>query len=242
MNTPTDHRDNELRHAEYALGVLDATERAAVEREMRDDAQAARAVARWQQQLAPLGDDLPAVTPAPYVWVRIRSELGLSDAPPATVTNGRTRWWDSLQLWRWIGLGASAVAAAAIVLMVTRPLPAPTAISQGYMVASIEQDNGVAGWTATMDLQHHRMLVVPATPAALARGRDAELWLIPPGGRPMSLGVIARDKATSINLRPDLLAQLSASAVLAVTTEPRGGSPTGRPTGAAFAKGAISGV
>jgi anti-sigma-K factor RskA len=110
------------------------------------------------------------------------------------------------------------------------------------MVASIEQDNGVAGWTATMDLQHHRMLVVPATPAALASGRDAELWLIPPGGKPLSLGVIARTKPTSVNLRPDLLAQLSARALLAVSVEPRGGSPTGQPTGPVVAKGAISGV
>ena len=244
MNTPANPSDNELRHAEYALGVLDAEARAAVEREMRDDPQAARAVALWQQHLAPLGDDIPAAQPAPYVWARIRAELGMPEMAAAKSTTGRGTWWDSLQLWRWVGLGASAIAAAAIVLMVVQPrsTPTPTAVNQNYMVARIEQDNGVAGWTATMDLQHHRMLVVPATPAALASGRDAELWLIPPGGKPLSLGVIAHDKPTSVNLRPDRLAQLSARAVLAVSVEPSGGSPTGQPTGPVVAKGAISGV
>ena len=241
MNVPMDRHADELRYAEYALGVLDAAARAAVEQEMGIDPQAARAVAIWQQHLAPLAGDVVGVEPAPYVWARIESELGLGrPAPRPTAT--RNGWWDSLQLWRWIGIGASVAAAAAIVLVLTRPVPAPVAVSSHYMVASIEQDNGVAGWTATMDLQSHRMLVIPATPASLASGRDAELWLIPPGGKPISLGVIARDRPTAVNLRPDLLRQLGTRALLAVSVEPAGGSPTGQPTGPVVAKGAISGV
>ena len=241
MNAPMDRHPDELRHAEYVLGVLHADARAAVEQEMRTDPQAARTVAIWQQRLAPLAGDLASVEPAPYVWARIRSELGfdrLARQPLPT----RTGWWDSLPLWRWIGIGASLVAAAAIVVMLTRPAPAPVAASTNYMVASIEQDNGVAGWTATMDLRRHRMLVIPATPTSLASGRDAELWLIPPGGKPISLGVIAHDKPTAVNLRPDLLKQLGPRALLAVSVEPTGGSPTGQPTGPVVAKGAISGV
>lgn len=241
MTTPLDPGHDELRHAEYVLGVLDADARAAVEREMRDDPEAARAVAWWQNRLASLGDDIAPVEPAPYVWARIRSGLGLPERPSAAPTR-RDSWWNDLRLWRWIGLGASAIAAAAIVFTVTQqPRPVPTAAS-GYMVASIEQPNGIAGWTATMDLQQHRMVVVPATPTALAGGRDAELWLIPPGEKPRSLGVIARDKPTSIDLPPDLLARLSAQALLAVTIEPSGGSPSGAPTGPVMAKGPIRGV
>ncbi|MDQ2972081.1 MAG: anti-sigma factor, partial [Pseudomonadota bacterium] len=55
-------------------------------------------------------------------------------------------------------------------------------------------------------------------------------------------GVFAPDKATSLSLRPDLLASLSANAVLAVSIEPPGGSPTGQPTGPVIGKGAISGA
>lgn len=240
MNTPLDRHD-ELRHAEYVLGVLDADARAAVEQEMRTDPQATRAVALWQRHLLPLAEDIASVEPPPYVWARIQSALGLQPAAPAR-PDARAGWWESLRLWRWVGLGASLVAAAAIVLLVTRPPSAPMAASANYMVASITQDNGVVGWTATMDLSHHRLLVVPATPAALARGRDAELWLIPPGGKPLSLGVIARGQPTSVDLQPALLKQLSERALLAVSVEPTGGSPTGQPTGPVVAKGAIRGV
>ena len=54
--------------------------------------------------------------------------------------------------------------------------------------------------------------------------------------------MIARDKPTTLALDPTLLAQLGPTAALAVSVEPIGGSPTGQPTGAVIAKGAISGA
>jgi len=241
MNTPADHRHDDLRHAEYVLGVLDADARAAVEQEIRDDPHAAAAVTEWQRRLIPLADDVGDVAPAPYVWVRIRDALRLDtragSQPPASL-------WDNLRLWRWLGIGASVVAAACVVVMLGTPNPAsaPSTRRAGYMASSIEQDNGVTGWTATMDLQHARMIVVPATPAAFAQGRAPELWLIPPGSKPISLGVIARDRPTSIALPPALLAHVEADALLAVSVEPAGGSPTGQPTGPVIAKGVIGGA
>jgi anti-sigma-K factor RskA len=110
------------------------------------------------------------------------------------------------------------------------------------MVSTIQQDNGVTGWTATMDLQNAKMVVVPATPTAFAPGRAPELWLIPAGQKPISVGMIMLDKPTTLALDPALLAQLGATAALAVSVEPVGGSPTGQPTGPVIAKGAISAV
>jgi anti-sigma-K factor RskA len=148
--------------------------------------------------------------------------------------------WDSLQLWRWLGVGASAVAVALLVMVsLPRPMTTPTVVDAGYMASTIQQDNGSTGWTATMDLQHARMVVVPATPVAFEQGRAPELWLIPAGGKPISVGMIARDKPTTLALDPTLLAQLGPTAALAVSVEPIGGSPTGQPTGAVIAKGAI---
>lgn len=242
MNTPADHRHDDLRYAEYVLGVLDADARAAVEQEMRGSPRVAAAVALWQRHLMPLVDDIDTVAPAPYVWARIHDALDL--APTPLKPRPHTSLWDNLRLWRWLGIGASVVAAACVVVMLALPRPAttPSAINASYMAATITQDNGVTGWTVTMDLQHARMIVVPATPAAFAQGRAPELWLIPPGEKPISLGVIARDKPTSIALRTELLTRLSARALLAVSVEPAGGSPTGQPTGQVMAKGAISGA
>jgi anti-sigma-K factor RskA len=240
MNTPVGHHDD-LRHAEYVLGVLDADARAAVEREIRDDPQAAAGVALWQRQLTPLADDMEEVLPVPYVWARIQDALQF--AVPVTPPP-RHSLWNSLRLWRWLGIGAGSLAAACVVIMLMQPRSptAPSATPTGYMAAIIEQDSGTVGWTATMDLQHARMIVVPARPVAFPPGHAPELWLIPSGGKPLSLGVIDRDRPTSIALSTKLLAHLDASALLAVSVEPSGGSPTGQPTGTIVAKGAISGA
>ncbi|HEY0802601.1 MAG TPA: anti-sigma factor [Steroidobacteraceae bacterium] len=240
MNTPADNDDDNLRYAEYVLGVLDADARAAVAREIQSTDEAAAAVALWQRRLTPLAREIAEAAPAPHVWARIQNALQL-DAPARV--QPRKGIWENLPLWRWIGIGASVVAAASIVLMVTYPRlpPAPVAVSAGYMVSAIQQDNGVTGWTATTDLQRSRMVVVPATPVVLAQGRAPELWLIPAGQKPIAVGMITRDKPTTLALAPALLAQLGPTAVLAVSVEPVGGSPTGQPTGPVIAKGAISG-
>ena len=188
----------------------------------------------------PLADTIDEVTPAPYVWARIHDALQL-DAPARTpVKPSRGGLWNNLALWHWLGIGASAVAVALLVV-VNMPPHAPIAVqaNAAYMAASIQQDNGSTGWTATLDPQRGRVVVVPGTPVAFATGRAPELWLIPAGGKPISVGMIALDKPTTLTLDPTLLAKLGTSALLAVSVEPLGGSPTGQPTGAVIAKGAI---
>jgi anti-sigma-K factor RskA len=240
MNTPADDGNNHLRYAEYVLGVLDADARAAVAHEIETTDEAATAVALWQRRLMPLADQVAEVVPAPYVWARIQNALQL-DAPARI--QPRKGLWDNLQLWHWLGIGASVVAAALVVVVsLPHQAPTPTVVSAGYMASTIQQDSGVTGWTATMDLQHARMVVVPATPVTFAQGRAPELWLIPSGQKPIAVGMIARDKPTTLALGPTLLAQLGPTAALAVSVEPIGGSPTGQPTGAVIAKGAISGA
>ena len=243
MNTPADHRHDDLRYAEYVLGVLDTDARATVEQEIRSNPEVAAAVALWQRHLTPLADDVGTVAPAPYVWARIHGALDLATTTSA-IPRTHTSLWDNLRLWRWLGIGASIVAAACVVVMFALPRTAttPSAVNAGYMAATITQDNGVTGWTATMDLQHARMIVVPATPTAFAQGRAPELWLIPPGEKPIALGVIARDRPTTIALHTEMLTRLNTQGLLAVSVEPAGGSPTGQPTGPVIAKGLIGGT
>lgn len=242
MNTPFDDGNHNLRYAEYVLGVLDADSRAEVAREVLASDEAATALALWQRRLIPLADAISEVAPAPYVWARIHDALQF-DAPVRTaVPASRGGFWNNLALWHWIGIGASAVAVAMIVVVSQPRTVAPViqVARASYMAATIQQDNGSTGWTATVDLQHGRMVVVPATPVAFAQDRAPELWLIPAGGKPIAVGMIAHDKPTTIALDPSLLAQLGPTALLAVSVEPIGGSPTGQPTGAVIGKGAIS--
>ncbi|QEE25334.1 anti-sigma factor [Rhodanobacter glycinis] len=243
MNTPIDDNNHNLRYAEYVLGVLDADARAEVAHEMLASDEVATAVALWQSRLLPLTESIEDVAPAPYVWARIHDALKLdvSASTPARAAP-RPRLWDNLALWHWLGLGASAVAVA-LLLVVALPrhanVTSPSATSVAYMASTIKQDNGATGWTATMDLQHSRMIVVPAAPQALAQGKAPELWLIPAGQKPIAVGMISREQPTTLALAPALLKQLGATAALAVSVEPPGGSPTGQPTGPVIAKGAI---
>lgn len=230
--------EDTLRYAEYVLGVLDADARAAVAREIETTGEAATAIGLWQRRLLPLAESIEELAPAPYVWQRIRDALRLNmpsqDRP-------RKGLWNNLPLWHWLGIGAGLVAATLLVVLLLSQAPRPAG-GIDYMASTIQQDNGVTGWTATMDLRQARMVVVPATPVAFAAGRAPELWLIPRGGKPIAVGMIARDKPTTLVLDSELVARLGPTAALAVSAEPIGGSPTGQPSGAVIAKGAIGGA
>jgi anti-sigma-K factor RskA len=70
-------------------------------------------------------------------------------------------------------------------------------------------------------------------------GRDFQLWLIQGKNAPISLGVLPAQDKGIIKLSDDLKAKLSGS-ILAISDEPAGGSPTGQPTGAVLATGAMT--
>jgi anti-sigma-K factor RskA len=234
MNAPAEGQngDRDLRYAEFVLGVLDADERAAVAAEIVASPEAAARVRWWEHELLPLAELVSEVAPAEHVWARIASATRSSDVMPR-----RSSLWSSLALWRYVAIGASAAAVALLFLVVLRPVSSPA-----YWSATIQQNNGSVGWTATLDRQSARLIVVPGTPAALPPARAAELWLIPAGAKPLAVGMIALDQPVTLMLGSGLLGQIAATAKLAVSVEPMGGSPTGQPTGAVIAIGAIQQV
>src|SRR5579862_289048 len=62
--------------AEYALGTLDAGERAQVETMMAVDKEFTTIVAAWEHKLAALNQMVGSVEPRPYVWDNIRIAVG----------------------------------------------------------------------------------------------------------------------------------------------------------------------
>jgi anti-sigma-K factor RskA len=70
--------------------------------------------------------------------------------------------------------------------------------------------------------------------------RVLELWLIGPGEKPRSLGLIDAGRPVHINLPAELIQRIAADATLAVSLEPPGGSPTGLPTGPVIANGKLT--
>jgi len=236
MSTPLDEHP-ELRYAEYVLGVLDALARAEVEREIASSDAAAGAVEFWRRRLLPLAAEIESREPPAQVWLRIRTTLQL-DAPAHWQPRpARAGVRESLRFWQRLTLATSVLAAVcvvALVLIVRRPAP-----TLPYMASTLAQTDGRIGWTATMDIEKARLIIVPAAPPTLATGRAPELWLIPKGAKPIPLGMISAGRPVTLILAPTLQDRVGPTAVLAVSVEPPGGSPTGQPTGPVIATGAV---
>jgi anti-sigma-K factor RskA len=235
MTTPTPEDDADLRYAEYVLGVLDADARAAVEQQLASSSAAAAAEAQWRRRLLPLAEEVLPQMPPERLWQRIRTALEF-DAPAARASGGL---WMNLRLWHWLTLGSGALLAAACAALVFMLVNRPPAPPIPYMAAAITETDGQVGWTATMDIGKARMIVVPAAPQPVRPGRTPELWLIPRGGRPIAVGLISTRTPITLALSASLIERLGPTARLAVSIEPRGGSPTGQPTGPVIGAGAI---
>ncbi|KJC58745.1 hypothetical protein UP10_21990 [Bradyrhizobium sp. LTSPM299] len=67
--------------AEYALGTLDADERAQVDTMMAVDKEFAAVVQAWEFRLGSLNQMVGSVEPRPIVWENIRAAIGLSAEP-----------------------------------------------------------------------------------------------------------------------------------------------------------------
>jgi anti-sigma-K factor RskA len=230
MSDTPDHSgvpDDELLAAEFVLGVLAGTDRAAAQRLLERDRNFARMVADWEQKLAPWAGEVEEVAAPPQVWDSIVASL------PAQTAAG-AGWWQNLAFWRGLSLATGALAAAcigALIYLGSAPQKSP-------LVAGLD-GGGQHHFVATIDIARGSIAVVPASFSVDAT-RVPELWLIPADGKPRALGLLRADRAVSITIPPELIAQTVSNAVLAVSLEPPGGSPTGLPTGPVIASGKLT--
>jgi anti-sigma-K factor RskA len=228
-----DPADNgRLTAAEYVLGVLSAEERREVERRLPQEPALAADVAFWEERLGGLADAVAPVIPAPETWSRIESRIATpaASAPPGL--------WQSLAFWRAFAIGSLAVAAACVAaLLYVGNLPAV----RGPLMATLGQPSGQPGFVATASGDGTSLTIVPA--ALLTNDpRAMELWLIPQGGRPHSLGLVQPGRPIRLTIPPELSGSIIKDATLAVSLEPPGGSPTGAPTGPVIAAGPLLGL
>jgi anti-sigma-K factor RskA len=217
---------DELSAAEYALGVLAGQEHEAAARRVARDRAFAALVAAWEERLAPWAAEIPEVAPPPRVWERISAQL------PGTERQG-PRFWQSLVFWRSFGI-VSALAAACLAVL----LYLSAGSQQAALVASIE-GGGERIFVAAVDVKRAAIAVVPATYRPDPT-RVPELWLIPSGGKPLPLGVLPVDRPAQIAIPSAIADQARRGAVLAVSLEPPGGSPTGQPSGPVIGSGTLT--
>jgi anti-sigma-K factor RskA len=226
--------------AEYVLGVLPAAERPALEERIAREPALAREIAYWEERLGGLADTIKPVAPPAQSWLRI--EAALSAPATAPMAPRATSLWDSLAFWRGFGIGTAALATAAIAAFAYVAILAPAQQQQAQtrapMLATLSGvKTNQPNFVAAIGADGQSLTIVPAA-LLTADKRSMELWLIPQGGTPHSLGLIAAGQPVRLNLPKELMGKV-AGATLAVSLEPPGGSPTGQPTGEVIAHGSL---
>lgn len=217
--------------AEYALGTLPGRARRRLARVAQTDTAVASAIRGWEHRLSPLADAAPPITPSPRVWRVVALRLGLE--PVRTPKPGP--WWTRVGFWRGFAL-ASFVAAVALALVTVMPRPEP--VGQPIVVVLAGPDAKPA-LIATMARGDRVMTVKAVDAAPVPPDRSLELWMLPDGSPPKSLGVIPATGVGRVLLPalPDVaLANVPA---LAVSLEQAGGSPTGAPQGPVLYTGKV---
>lgn len=216
--------------AELALGVLDSAERAEALRLVLADPAFASAVEAWRARLDPLSEEFREVAP-PELWPAIDARLG---------ERGDATTLRQLRFWRWGAIGSGAVAASLAAVLVFLPAPEPVTIVRAPDQATIAQLGGEEGTllAANYDPGHGQLRIraISMPESELA----PELWVIPAGGVPHSLGLVDAHGTTQVVVPAALRAHIADGATLAITMEPIDGAPHAAPSGPPVAAGKIS--
>lgn len=240
MTNNRDIPDDAALAAEYASGVLAGAELARARAREATDADFARDVARWRGRLAPLHDEVLAVTPPAGLWTRIERAVG---GKPAANDNDLNR---AVKRWRAATAVMTAVAACLAIVLIFQGTPGqppaqPPAATRALtpMVAMVG-DKQATKVMVSWDPAARQMVLAVAGGLPNDGKHSHELWVIPQGGVPRSLGTVALDKQSHKRLAETLASLLQQGATIAISVEPRGGSPTGAPTGPVIASGSLT--
>jgi anti-sigma-K factor RskA len=288
--------------AEYALGTLDADERAQVETMMAVDTEFTAMVHAWEYRLGVLNQMVGSIEPRPIVWENIKAAIHSTEqqaapvlpeapppaepalppaaepvvaevpsvaeaptvaaAPPAAVDNSNViQLTGRVRRLRSVASIATALAAALVAMLavqVYRPellpdalrpkpriqtvevkTPAPPPVPSAQYVALLQRDGGSPAFILTVDAAT-KNFTVRKVGADAEPGKSFELWLISDRlPQPRSLGVIGGSDFTARPVLADYDAGTINSALYAVTVEPAGGSPSGKPTSAPIFTGKL---
>ena len=227
MNLRDPDRANALA-AEYVLGTLRGRARERFERLARTDRALTDAVRTWEERLLPLAEQLPPIAPPVRVWAAILARI--RGAPAA-----RASLWSSLGLWRAL---ASASLATVVVLAAVLLKSAPE-VPQGALVVVLAGTDAKPVLVASADRLSRYLSVKPVARVELAADRTLELWMLPDRANPRSLGLISATGVARVALPAPADDALRNIPALAVSLEPRGGSPTGLPTGPVLYSGPV---
>ena len=223
--------EDSLLVAEHVLGLLDAGSARDVARRIRTEPEMARHALFWQTRLAAFDEQFEEHAPPADAFAAIERRLYGASAQPSW------GWWNNLALWRSLAAAGLVVAVLSIGSMLLRPAPLAPEEFATQLVAALEaQENSGVQFVALYDPRQGavRLVSLSGQPPA---DRDYELWAIQGEAAPVSVGIVAIEGRSEMPLPSALGQNFGEGTVLAVSVEPKGGSPSGAPTGPIVAKG-----
>jgi anti-sigma-K factor RskA len=217
--------DDDFAAAEFALGTLDARERATIAARRLREPELDAAIRDWEERLAPLAEAAPPIEPPrdylPDIEARLRGPAAAEAVVALRARLGR---------WRAAAIAATGVAAMLAIGVVFRE--ATRAGTPHQFVAVLQRSADSPAFAVTVDLDTRELTVRPVSAPAPA-GKSYELWIIDAKlGAPRSLGVIDSSDITHGDRLAPFDPAVVKDATYAVTVEPKGGSPNGKPSGA----------
>lgn len=229
--------------AEYVLGVLEVAQTADAERRLATDQTFANAVDHWRRTFAELDDTADPVTPPHAMWDHIASRL-TTPAPKAVKGAAAQRatnsipslisaWRDSLSFWRGAALATSLAGLVLIAGFAASLMRAP---QTPIYVAILLTENSNEPAALVNTFADGRAELVPLRDIAAPDGRTLQVWTLwDRAVGPRSIGLAQAIRTMNLNLNN--LPATGQGQLFEITLEPKGGSPTGRPTGPILMKG-----
>ena len=210
--------------ADYAIGLMPAAARRRFDALLLEDAALRVELGHWQDALASLTGALPERPVPAHVWEGIKARI----EPQVLHLPAKRPFWKSIRV---LAAACAVVVAVLVGVLYQRDL----GVEYNATLLAANQQPALQIKAFGDHLQ-----VEPLTLAAIEPTRALELWAIPTGGKPISLGLVPVAGKGRIPLSTEQQALLKAPVTLAVSLEPQGGSPTGQPTGPVLYQGQLA--
>jgi anti-sigma-K factor RskA len=222
--------EDDVAAAEFALGTLDPSERATLAARRLREPELDAAISAWEARLSPLADATTPILPPRDHFAAIEARIKGAATPSASVNDNVATLQRRLSRWRTAAVAATGLAAMLAVGVVVRE--ATRQANPREFVAVLQKSADSPAFIASVNLDSGELSVRPL--AAPPQGdKSYELWIIDPKlGAPRSLGVIDDAAVTRNPALAGFDRAVVTDATYAVTVEPKGGSPDGKPSGA----------
>lgn len=236
---------DDLLAAEFVLGLLEGEELLMAKGRVAREPELAARIAHWEEQLAPMLDDVASAEPSPALWSQIEAALDerKGSGNSAEVIELESR----LTRWKWATGFSAAAAAVALAFLALPQGPAPVAPDPSVQMAQapLFANVPIEGTALSLDLTYlpeKRDLLVAAVGLTHDGVHDHELWLVKPDGGVESLGVVTPGEVRAHSVPAELSPMMAGGAQLVLTREPLGGKPDGVDAGPVVASGAFARV